>query len=68
MTTLESSWIWFDPRRGLHRVVVFLLLFFGGGDYMYVWCELYAPRWYEGALASRYGFLVPSGMRRVLGV
>lgn len=59
--------MWFDPDRNiLCRISLALLFFFAGGAYMYVWCELYRPRWYNGPLRNRYGLLIPSGTADVL--
>ena len=59
--------MWFDPgRNAINRILIALLLFFAGGTYMYVWCELFTPRWYDGALRNRYGLLIPSGKSNVL--
>lgn len=59
---------WFDPGRSvLRRILVAMLIFFAGGTYMYVWCELFRPRWYEGRLSRRYGLLVCASVREALG-
>ncbi len=61
--------MWFDPQRSVVlRVYAILLLLFAGGTYMYVWCELYTPRWYNGPFRSRYGLLISNGDYNVQGL
>ena len=61
--------MWFDPQRSVVlRLYIILLLLFAGNLYMYVWCELFTPRWYNGPLRSRYGLLISNSDNNVLGL
>ena len=58
-----------DPHRSVAlRLCTILLLLFAGNLYMYVWCELFTPRWYSGPLWNRYGLLISNGDNSVLGL
>lgn len=60
--------MWFDPQRSaVLRLYTVLLLLFASGTYMYVWCELYTPRWYSGPLRNRYGLLISNSDNNILG-
>jgi hypothetical protein len=60
--------MWYDPQRSVVlKLYTILLLLFAGGTYMYVWCELYTPRWYSGPLRSRYRLLISNGDNNILG-
>lgn len=60
--------MWYDPRRSLAlRLYTILLLLVASGPYLYVWCELYTPRWYSGPLRYRYGLLISNSDNNVLG-
>ncbi|HET7813031.1 MAG TPA: hypothetical protein VFL13_01525 [Candidatus Baltobacteraceae bacterium] len=49
---------WFDSSDDVFRKALIIGLFvFAGGTYMYVWCEIFTPRWYDGPLSRRYGLL-----------
>ena len=69
MAGRSQSVMWYDPQRSVVlRLYTILLLLFAGGAYMYVWCELFAPRWYNGPLRGRYGLLISNGDNNVLGL
>ena len=69
MAERSLSVMWFDPRGSIVlRVYAILLLLLASGVYMYVWCELYTPRWYSGPLRNRYGLLISNGDYNVLGL
>lgn len=57
---------WYDwrPSRA-RRLFVLLLLLFAGSTYMYVWCELFTPRWYSGRFSSWLGMLPSNSERRM---
>jgi hypothetical protein len=58
---------WFDCQRSVAlRAVVLYMLLFASGSYMYVWCELFTPRWYNGRLAGRFGLLLANSARLLL--
>ena len=68
MVSRSANVTWFDPRRRIVlRIYALLLLLLAGNVYMYVWCELFTPRWYSGPLRNRYGLLISNGDYNVLG-
>lgn len=59
--------MWFDWRPSIARRVLLVLLFLlFGGLLLYVWCELFTPRWHVGRLRSRFGSLVSRSELRAL--
>ncbi len=69
MADRSPNVMWFDPQRSVVlRLYTILLLLFAGNLYMYVWCELYTPRWYNGPLRNRYGLLISNSDNNVLGL
>lgn len=69
MAERSLNMAWFDPRHNVVlRLYAFLLLLFVGGAVMYVWCELFVPRWYSGPLRNRYGLLISNSDYNVLGL
>jgi hypothetical protein len=69
MADRSADVMWFDPRGSIVlRIYTFLLILFAGNVYMYVWCELFTPRWYDGPLRNRYGVLISNGDNSVLGL
>lgn len=51
---------WFVPNPTLlQRLLIAAVLLFGGPTtYLYVWCRMTKPRWYDGSLQPRLGVLV----------
>lgn len=60
----EEFSMWFDPAGSLvRRLTIVVMLLLCSGTYLYVWCELLTPRWYSGAYRTRFGALIPNGLR-----
>lgn len=67
MSVDGRSLAWFDARGSVAlRMFTLLLLLLAGSVYMFVWCELYTPRWYCGRLRCRYGLLISNSDRTIL--